>query len=163
IETTLRNLIRLVHKGSDQVDALNETIEQLIDESEALANTDEEMKLHTRLQERFGHYHHRVWQDRFDSEGLPRGDAVKMSLRILEREVLPTVIALRNLNNQQIEDAEEELKRTVKWFAWGLVAVGCIGSCGGILLGYGVARALRHSIYRLSVRIRDAADKLGYD
>jgi len=73
------------------------------------------------------------------------------------------VIALRNLNSQQIEAAEKELKRTVKWFAWGLVAVGCIGSCGGILLGYGVARALRHSIYQLSVRIRDAADKLGHD
>jgi signal transduction histidine kinase len=76
---------------------------------------------------------------------------------------LPAVVAIKNLNNRQIEAAEKDLKRTVKWFAWGLVAVGCIGSCGGILLGFGVARALRQSIYQLSVRIRDAADRLGYD
>ena len=41
IETSLRNLMSLVRKGSDQVDALNETIEQMIEESETLANTDE--------------------------------------------------------------------------------------------------------------------------
>jgi signal transduction histidine kinase len=160
IETSLRNLASLVRKGSDQVDALNETIEQMIDESEELANTDEERLLHVKLKETFGRYHHEVWPER---EEQPGGAAIKVALNLLEKEALPTVIALRNLNNQQIEDAEKELKRTVKWFAWGLVAVGCIGSCGGILLGYGVARALRHSIYQLSVRIRDAADKLGYD
>src|SRR5947209_1984309 len=100
---------------------------------------------------------------RLDTEGPPRAETVKAALRILDRESLPTVIALRNLNGRQIEEGEQELKRTVKWFAWGLVAVGIIGSCGGILLGYGVARALRQSIYQLSVHIRDAADKLGYD
>jgi signal transduction histidine kinase len=163
IETTLRNLISLVRKGSDQVDALNETIEQLIEESVPLANTDEEMLLHTKLQASFGRYHHDVWANRSGGEAQPAGDAVKAGLRILEKEALPTVVALRNLNSRQIEDAEHELKRTVKGFAWGLVAVGCIGSFGGTLLGYGVARALRHSIYRLSVNIRDAADKLGYD
>jgi two-component system sensor histidine kinase HydH len=163
METSLRNLMNLVRKGSDQVDALNETIEQMIDESEALANTDEEKQLHVKLQQSFGRYHRDVWQSRFDPEVQPEGEAVKVALRILDNEALPAVIALRNLNSQQIEAAEKELKRTVKWFAWGLVAVGCIGSCGGILLGYGVARALRHSIYQLSVRIRDAADKLGYD
>jgi signal transduction histidine kinase len=153
IETSLRNLMSLVRKGSDQVDALNERIEELIKESEALANTDAEMRLHGRLQQSFHRYHHEVWQER----------DVQPALRILEKDSLPAVVALRNLNNDQIEAAEQELKRTVKWFAWGLVAVGCIGSFGGILLGYGVARALRQSIYQLSVRIRDAADKLGYD
>jgi two-component system sensor histidine kinase HydH len=44
-----------------------------------------------------------------------------------------------------------------------LVVVGSLGSLSGLLLGYGVARALRQSIYQLSVRVRDAADKLGQD
>jgi signal transduction histidine kinase len=163
IETSLGNLIRLVRKGSDQVDALNETIEQMIEKSETLANTDEEQRLHARLQESFGRYHRDIWQNRLNDEAQPSGEAVKAALRILEKEVRPTVIELRDLNSRQIDVAQKELKRTVRWFAWGLVAVGCIGSLGGILLGYGVARALRHSIYQLSVRIRHAADKLGYD
>jgi signal transduction histidine kinase len=160
LETSLRNLMNLVRKGSDQVDGLNETIEQLIEESEALANTDDERQLHRRLTESFGRYHREVWQER---DARPPGTAVKEALTILDKEALPMVIQLRVLNNQQIEAGEANLKRTIKGFAWGLVAVGCIGSFGGILLGYGVARALRHSIYQLSVRIRDAADKLGYD
>src|SRR5205823_14640388 len=111
-ETSVRNLMSLVRKGSDQVDALNETIEQMIEESETLANTDEERSLHVHLQESFGRYHHDVWQSRLDPEMQAERDAVKVALRILERDVLPTVIALRNLNNQQIEDAEQALKRT---------------------------------------------------
>src|SRR6516165_6095681 len=64
LETSLRNLMNLVRKGSDQVDGLNETIEQLIEESEALANTDDERQLHRRLTESFGRYHREVWQER---------------------------------------------------------------------------------------------------
>ncbi len=163
IDTSLRTLTNLIRKGSDQVDPLNETIEQLIDDSGTLANTDEERQLHSRLAQSFRHYHREVWHDRLDADSQPQDAAIKTALHILEKEVRPATIALRDLNSRQIEIAEKELKRTVKWFAWGLVAVGCIGSCGGILLGYGVARALRQSIYQLSVRIRDAADKLGYD
>src|SRR5947209_1443823 len=103
IETSLRNLMSLVRKGNDQVDALNERIEELIKESEELANTDAEMQLHARLQESFHRYHHEVWQER----------DVQPALRILEKESLPAVVALRNLNNDQIEAAEQELKRTV--------------------------------------------------
>ena len=105
IETSLGNLIRLVRKGSDQVDALNETIEQMIGESETLANTDEEQRLHARLQESFGRYHHDVWQNRLDDEAQPSGEAVRAALRILEKEVRPTVIELRDLNSRQIDIA----------------------------------------------------------
>jgi signal transduction histidine kinase len=157
IEAKLRNLMHLIRNGNDRVDALNDSIEELIVESDALANTYEERELQIRLAQSFHTYHFEIWPQRTDAEGS------KAALRILDRETLPAVIALRNLNGRQIEQGEQQLKRTIKWFAWGLVAVGCIGSCGGILLGYGVARALRQSIYQLSVHIRDAADKLGYD
>src|SRR5262249_10377460 len=73
IETSLGNLIHLVRKGSDQVDALNETIEQMIGESETLASTDDEQRLHARLQEGFARYHHDVWQNRLDAEAQPSG------------------------------------------------------------------------------------------
>src|SRR6185503_14683238 len=55
---------------------------------------------------------------------------------------------------------EDALRRTVKWIAWALGIVGTVGSLAGVFLGYSVARGLRQSMYRLSVRIRDAADKL---
>ncbi len=162
-EAKLRNLMSLIRSGNNRVDALNYSIDQLITESNALANTDEERELQERLAQSFHRYLHETWPQRLKATGPARADATRAALNILDRETLPTVIALANLNRRQIETGEQELKRTVKWFAWGLVAVGIIGSCGGILLGYGVARALRQSIYQLSVHIRDAADKLGYD
>jgi signal transduction histidine kinase len=46
------------------------------------------------------------------------------------------------------------------WMAGGLASIGSIGALAGLILGYSVARRLRHSIYQLRVRIQDAAGKL---
>ena len=133
-----------------------------LDEARELANSDAETALQARLEKSFNDYHE-LWEKRFDDENATPAAALARARKILETETLPGAIRLRDYNNDQIQKSEQELKRTVKWFAWGLAAVGCIGSFGGILFGYGVARALRRSIYQLSVRIRDAADRLGHD
>src|SRR5262249_23474338 len=48
----------------------------------------------------------------------------------------------------------------VNTLKWGLLAVGLGAPLSGLLLGFAVARSLRHSIYQLSVGIRDAAGRL---
>ncbi len=164
LETTTRNLASMVRKSRDrnlaiQVEPLNERVQNLLDETQEMANTEREAALQAAVRASFERYHE-VWESRFDTDLT---DPVETALKILERETLPAVGRLRDYNNEQIHASEHELRRTIKWFAWGLAAVGCIGSLGGILFGYGVARALRLSIYKLSVRIRDAADKLGHD
>src|SRR5947209_3212408 len=97
IEAKLRNLMTLIRNGSDHVDALNESIDQLIGESEELVNTDEERELQVRLVQSFHTYQQEVWAQRLEAEAPPRSETVKTALRILDRETLPTVIALRNL------------------------------------------------------------------
>ena len=54
--------------------------------NEILANTDEERQLHVKLQASFGRYHRDVWQNRFDTELQPEGEAVKLALRILDND-----------------------------------------------------------------------------
>src|SRR5439155_10249932 len=54
----------------------------------------------------------------------------------------------------------EENQSIIHALNWGLLAVGLGAPLGGLLLGYAVARQLRHSIYQLSVGIRDAAGQL---
>ena len=88
---------------------------------------------------------------------------LKTVIGVLELEVRYQAVQLFNYNSLSIEKSEQGLHDTIPWIAWGLFLVGSIGSLGGILLGYGVARALRQSIYQLSVRIRDAAGRLGQD
>src|SRR5262249_40364510 len=43
---------------------------------------------------------------------------------------------------------------------WGILGVGVGGSLGGLILGYTMAKRLRHSIGQLSVSIRDATGRL---
>jgi two-component system, NtrC family, sensor histidine kinase HydH len=162
IETTLRNLIAVVSKGGDRVDPLHKIIEDKLEEARGLANTDEEGMLEETLERSF-HRYQEIWSNRFDEDGTIHRERAAGALAVLERETLPSAVRLRDYNGGQIQKSEEQVRRTIKWFAWGLAAVGCIGSLAGVIFGYGVARALRHSIYRLSVRIRDAADKLGQD
>src|SRR6516165_5898123 len=97
--------------------------------------------------------------DQFDHEPTPQG-----RLEILNEALLPTAAKLRDFNLRQIEtSSRSHSDSVVLWLAWGLAAVGGIGSIAGLVFGYGMAKALRHSIYQLSVRVRDAADKLGQD
>jgi signal transduction histidine kinase len=157
IETTVRALIAVLAKGGIKVEPLHKIIEDGLKDARELANTDDERDLEAKLEESFEHYHG-IWEKRLDDE-----QAGTEALQVLERETLPCAIRLQRYNTDQIQKSEEQVRRTMKWFAWGLAAVGSIGSLAGVVLGFGVARALRHSIYRLSVRIRDAADKLGHD
>ena len=82
---------------------------------------------------------------------------------MLADETLPSCRELRLFNSRQTEKSEEVHFRRVKWLAWGLAIVGGVGAFAGIFLGYGVARGLRRSIYQVSVRIRDAGDRLGQE
>ena len=44
--------------------------------------------------------------------------------------------------------------------AWGVIVVAFAAPLSGLALGYAMARSIHHSIYQLSVRIRDAAGRL---
>src|SRR5262249_23806197 len=79
---------------------------------------------------------------------------------LLEEKVLAPCILLRKYNTEQIEQSDRDNQAIVTTVEWGLVGVGLGGSLSGLLLGYAVARGLRHSIYQLSVRMRDAAGRL---
>ena len=44
-----------------------------------------------------------------------------------------------------------------------MILLGLLGPTGGVLAGYGFARALSRSIYRLGVRVRDVTNRLDQD
>lgn len=79
---------------------------------------------------------------------------------VLEQEVLEPCIALRDYNLNQTAESDRQNRLIVSTLKWVLLAVGLGAPVGGLLLGYAVARSLRHSIYQLSVGIRDAAGRL---
>jgi signal transduction histidine kinase len=106
--------------------------------------------------------HTRDWQA-MDSTGTPDAAALESLIETIAREALPKAERLGDFNDEQIERSEAAHQRAVNRMTLGFAAVGGVGSLTGIVLGYTVAWSLRRSIHQLSVRVRDAADKLGQD
>ncbi len=162
LEGTLRDVIRLLQDGSKQVDALHVAIHDQLATAQQYADKPEERKLVAQLEKSFERYQQK-WQAHRDSNPARAKDAIPEAIEILEQETVPTCMKLREFNAREIEASEAIHSHTVRWMAWGLAGVGSIGAVAGVLLGYGVARGLQRSIHHLSVRVRDAADKLGQD
>jgi signal transduction histidine kinase len=91
---------------------------------------------------------------------LPSRAAARRPVTLLAKDVLPWCRRLTQYNMGQIEESDRENRAIVATLRWGMLAVGLGGPLIGLLLGYAVARGLSHSIYQLSVRIRDAAGRL---
>ncbi len=131
----------------------------LLDQAQALANFEREQILVAEIREGLQRYLRR-WRERQGggAAAKPRQDTDLAAL--LEREVLGPCRKLRTFNTDQIEQSDRDNRATVQKLRWGLLAVGFGLPLGGLVLGYVVARSLGHSIYQLSVRIRDAAGRL---
>lgn len=163
IATKVGNLIAHVRAGRyDQVEQLFEELDEDKTRAFELANTEKEHDMVEQFDTGLKHFME-IWERLDDLPAEQKNREIKLAIRVLESEARPQAVQLYNYNSKQIDESEKNLRRTVKWIAWALVIVGSVGSLGGILLGYGVARALRQSIYQLSVRIRDAADRLRQD
>jgi signal transduction histidine kinase len=63
----------------------------------------------------------------------------------------------------RMKQMEEESRRVSEQGRAAMLLLGVVGPVGGIVLGYGVARGLSRSIYRLSVRVQDMAQRLDRD
>ena len=70
---------------------------------------------------------------------------------------------LVSVNKQQMAQTAQESLRVSRQASWAMLLLGLAGPVGGLATGYGVARALSQSIYRLSVRVKDLAGRLDQD
>jgi C4-dicarboxylate-specific signal transduction histidine kinase len=159
LETSLKDLVGLLHDHNDQVASLHERITDHFERVRRLADKKQEQVLVGRLDACLKRYFAH-WERRQENGAAKN---LEKALRILEHEALPLCVELQHFNAAEVRASESAHRATVRWMVLGLVAVGTVGSFTGLMLGYGVARGLRHSIYHLSVRVQDAANKLGQD
>jgi signal transduction histidine kinase len=166
LETTTTELIRLLTTDSgnpgarnEQVFLQNQVARELLGEVQNLANLDREKELVPRIARGLDQYL-RAWEAR---PKVPEAERPRYDAELAERlrqEVLLPCIELRRFNTSAIEESERDNRRTVQRLTWVLLAVGVGAPLSGLVLGYVMARGLHHSIYQLSVRIRDAAGRL---
>jgi signal transduction histidine kinase len=93
------------------------------------------------------------------ADGLP--DRVRELARgTLEPEILQPAQNYLDINEKEIGDNNEANQTNTERMVLALLLLGVCGPVSGLLAGYGISRAVSHSIVRLSVPIRDAAGKL---
>ncbi len=161
LESTLKDLHAEVKKGTANPEALHGLAEQQLGQARRLADKDEELELVERLETQFERYLALI-RAAGTGDAASRADSRESALKVLV-EMRGACDLLQYFNARQVQESEARHRRTVQGLVVGLAAVSGTGALAGLLLGYAVARRLRRSIYQLSVRIRDAAGKLGQD
>jgi two-component system sensor histidine kinase HydH len=123
-------------------------------EIEGLADKRTEKVLAKNVADSFNRYLE-LWRARAAAPDAP--------VKHLLNDTIPATEKLRDFNAAEIENSERDHRATLRWLAWGFVAVGVLGSGAGLLLGYGLARGLRRAVASLLIRIQGASGMLGQD
>lgn len=167
LETTTTKLVGLLRSShadpelfAKQVEVLNMEERDLLNDASDLANLENERFLVGKIRDGLKEYL-QGWDSRTRRPApvvAVGGDADLA--RLLEDRVLTPCRELRAYNTDQFRQSDRDNLAVVRKLQWSFLAIGLGGPIGGLILGYAVARSLRHSIYQLSVRIRDAAGRL---
>lgn len=158
----LLNSLRTQLELTDPNPAVNTQVKANLKRAEELADKAEEQQLVGRLKISLGHY----WASIENAHQLPedaRASGLEQAKKILQDEAIPVCRQLVDFNLPASAQAAEAHRQKVHWLIGGLVVVGTMGAIAGLFLGYSTARGLKQSIYHLSVRVQDAANKLGQD
>lgn len=92
----------------------------------------------------------------------PDQNEVRRLVRItLSNEVLAPAQHYLDYNESQVAVSSARNELLADRLSYGLFLVGAFGAVGGVVAGYGMARAIRRSMIQLSLPIRDVAGKLG--
>jgi signal transduction histidine kinase len=79
------------------------------------------------------------------------------------RHVTDPCRAYLRTNEELLAQAVAEGEWGARWLRMTMALLGLAGPLGGLLGGYGIARGLSRSLYRLSVRVQDVAQQLDRD
>lgn len=151
LDATLDNLIALHSRGVTDVEPLHEQADANLTEIERFANKEREQELARRVADSFADYRRR-WEGKAKA-----GDLAEF----LRTSTQPAVNDLRTYNGEELKASEKSHLAAVGRLAWGLAAVGGLGSVAGLVFGFGLSRSLRRSLQQYLVRVQGASELLG--
>jgi signal transduction histidine kinase len=79
------------------------------------------------------------------------------------RHVVDWCQELSKVNERLVEQTSAENDRNSRQASYAMLLLGILGPVSGLIIGYGMARGLSRSIYQLSVRVQDIAQRLDQD
>ncbi len=154
-------LFELLQGGNQPTAAQHEKAREQLSKVQKYADKDEEKVLVGKLTDTMGRYFAK-WDER-NKNGQESNQEIAEQAKSILTDARRLCRQLEGFNTLESQRAVTAHRKTVQGMIVGLICVGTMGSLAGLLLGYAAARGLRQSIYHLSVRVQDAANKLGQD
>jgi signal transduction histidine kinase len=148
----------------EAIDADQENFERTLQRAKESAQSREQVASLDAIDAGYHQYHHDLAQlltARSSADALA-------GLRNLEdshpiRHVVDPCHELLRNNELKMEEISTQSERLGQHALVAMLALGLGGPLGGLILGYGIARGLSRSIYQLSVRVQDMAQRLDQD
>ena len=140
----------------------HERFEEALRLAQTSANNPEERAYLETIQTGYQRYHDEMAELRQTvSPGKPRTDAGALADAHPIRPVVDQCQELFRVNEEAMGRTAEESAQVGRQARMAMLLLGVAGPVGGLIIGYGMARGLSRSIYQLSVRVQDVAQRLG--
>src|SRR5579871_5613174 len=161
------NLVYLIQPSAVQLTAIEkdqQKFEAALAKAREAASTQEEKTCVGRIDSGYAKYQQELAELRANpARTKPPDSELVSAAHPIPSEIKDQCEELLNLNHLAMRATADESQRVTSQANLLMILLGLGGPISGIILGYGVARGLSRSIYRLSVRVHDAAQRLERD
>ncbi len=169
LDECLIDLLLLLRNRTERLDAapldlslepLHHRARELLDELRRSADQLAEKALADQLEIGFDRYMTK-WGKKLIVGGREARHFIEDAADQLEADVLKPCRDFKQYNTQRIDENTRRHDQELRTLGWGILSIGLLGAVAGVVLGYGLARAVRQSLKSVQLRIRDAAGRLG--
>jgi signal transduction histidine kinase len=158
------NLIDPSPQRRDQIAADHEQFEKALTVARLSVATPEEQQCVEAIAEGYRRYHDEL--DQLLTAGARNASRTEL-VQLADAHPVNFVVKpsqeLLRINKEMMEQTAQESLRVSRQAHLTMILLGLVGPAGGLLVGYGIARGLSRSIYRLGVRVQDMASRLDQD
>lgn len=137
--------------------------EKALDAVKTLSRTEEERTLLATIEKTYEQYKDVHEQLITEATGRALPELFKIENKHPVNQVVEPCEKLLRINEDRIAQSAADSERLSREAYAAMLFLGLAGPFGGLVVGYGVTRGLRRSIYQLSVRVQDLAHHLDQD
>jgi two-component system sensor histidine kinase HydH len=145
-----------------KIDRDKEAFEAALEQAERSAYTADEKECMQQIRQGYRHYEQEFERLRAEATMLRRDDRLLAHETPIQQVTGPCERFLA-LNKKMMDQTRQENEHVSRVLRMVLLLLGLVGPASGLIIGWGMARGLTRSIYRLSVHIHDMAQHLERD
>jgi signal transduction histidine kinase len=161
------NLLFLLDPNPADLDVIQtdqQRFEEALEIARKASNTAEERQWAQAIADGYKQYQQE--QARLRADAKPNRPAAEYR-RLVDSHPIRYVVDpcqdLMRVNKEQMQATARESLRVSDQALWAMVVLGLAGPIGGLIVGFGMARGLSRSVYRLGVRVQDLSRRLDQD